>query len=85
MSSRTWIRLTPRQRGSSAGWLAESDSVHSGPVQTFRLTQASVYQAQESGLTHAQIVERESRKELVALLDELGLSVSRQLTHQELP
>jgi hypothetical protein len=44
---------------SSAGLLGrftESDSAHSGPVQTFRITQGSIYQAQESGLTHEQIV-----------------------------
>jgi hypothetical protein len=39
------------------GRIAESDSAHSGPIQTFRLTQASVYQAEESGLSHAQIVD----------------------------
>jgi Helicase conserved C-terminal domain len=39
------------------GRLAESDTVHSGPIQTFRLTQTSVYQAQESGLSYAQIVD----------------------------
>src|SRR5262249_13181981 len=38
------------------GRITESDSAHSGPVQTFRLTQSSVYQAEESGLSHAQIV-----------------------------
>jgi hypothetical protein len=35
--------------------------------------------------SHWLVVSRESRKELVALLDEFGFSVSRQLTHQELP
>jgi len=39
------------------GRIAESGSARSGPVQTFRLTQASVYQAEESGLSHAQIVD----------------------------
>ena len=39
------------------GRIAESDSAHSGPIQTFRLTQASVYQAEESGLSHTQIVD----------------------------
>ncbi|MBV8383605.1 MAG: helicase-associated domain-containing protein [Planctomycetaceae bacterium] len=39
------------------GRLAESDSTRTGPIQTFRLTQASLYQAQESGLGHAQIVD----------------------------
>ena len=39
------------------GRLAESDSVHAGPIQTFRLTQMSVYQAQESGLNYEQIVD----------------------------
>ena len=34
---------------------------------------------------HWLVVSRESRKELVALLNELGFSLSRQLTHQELP
>jgi hypothetical protein len=38
------------------GRIAESGSAHSGPIQTFRLTQASVYQAEEGGLEHAQIV-----------------------------
>jgi hypothetical protein len=44
---------------SSAGLLGrftETDTAHSGPIQTFRITQESVYQAQESGLTHEQIV-----------------------------
>ena len=36
--------------------MAESATASSGPVQTFRLTQASVYQAQEGGLGHDQIV-----------------------------
>lgn len=39
------------------GRIAESDSAHSGPIQTFRLTQASIYLAEESGLSHAQIVD----------------------------
>jgi hypothetical protein len=39
------------------GRIAESGSAHSGPIQTFRLTQISVYQAEENGLSHAQIVE----------------------------
>ena len=38
------------------GRMAESDSAQTGPVQTFRLTQTSVYQAQESGLSHDRIV-----------------------------
>ena len=45
---------------SSAGFLgriAEGDSATSGPIRTFRITQTSVYQAQESGLSLAQIVE----------------------------
>ena len=37
------------------GRLAEGDAAGSGPIQTFRLTQASVYQAQESGLDIGQI------------------------------
>jgi Helicase conserved C-terminal domain len=51
------------------GRLAESDSVHSGPIQTFRLTQTSVYLAQESGLSYAQIVDflhRHSQREAPA-------------------
>jgi hypothetical protein len=46
--------------------IAESDAAHSGLIQTFRLTQSSVYQAQESGLSHAQIVDflqRNSQRE----------------------
>jgi hypothetical protein len=39
------------------GRIAETGNAHSGPIQTFRLTQSSVYQAEESGLGHAQIVE----------------------------
>jgi hypothetical protein len=39
------------------GRLAESDSAQSGPIRTFRLTQTSVYQAQENGLSHTQIVD----------------------------
>jgi Helicase conserved C-terminal domain len=39
------------------GRLAAGDAVCSGLVQTFRITQMSVYQAQESGLSQAQIVE----------------------------
>ena len=39
------------------GRIAETGNAHSGPIQTFRLTQASVYQAEESGLGHAQIVD----------------------------
>jgi len=38
------------------GRMAESDSAQRGPVQTFRLTQASIYQAQEGGLSHDRIV-----------------------------
>ena len=37
--------------------IAEGDAAHSGLIQTFRLTQTSVYQAEESGLSHAQIVD----------------------------
>ena len=37
--------------------IAESGTAHSGLIQTFRLTQTSVYQAEESGLSHAQIVD----------------------------
>jgi hypothetical protein len=51
------------------GRLAESDSVHSGPIQTFRLTQSSVYLAQESGLSFTQIVDflhRHSQREAPA-------------------
>ncbi len=39
------------------GRLAESDSSSMGPVHTFRLTQVSIYQAQESGLSQADIVD----------------------------
>jgi hypothetical protein len=39
------------------GRIAESGSARSGSIQTFRLTQTSVYGAEESGLSHAQIVE----------------------------
>jgi len=46
----------PRAAG-LLGRLVESGSAHSGPIQTFRLTQTSVYQAEESGLDHAQIVD----------------------------
>ena len=38
------------------GRIAETGNAHSGPIQTFRLTQKSVYEAEESGLGHAQIV-----------------------------
>jgi hypothetical protein len=51
------------------GRIAEGGSAHSGPIPTFRLTQASVYQAEESGLSHAQIVEflrQHSQRELPA-------------------
>jgi Helicase conserved C-terminal domain len=51
------------------GRLAASDAVCSGPVQTFRITQTSVYQAQEGGLSQSQIVEflrRHSQCELPA-------------------
>jgi Helicase conserved C-terminal domain len=51
------------------GRLAESDSAQSGPVRTFRLTQTSVYQAQENGLGHTQIVDflnRHSQREAPA-------------------
>ena len=57
------------QTAGMLGRLAESDSVHSGPIQTFRLTQTSVYQAQESGLNYAQIVDflqRHSQREAPA-------------------
>ena len=37
--------------------IAESGTARSGLIQTFRLTQSSVYQAEESGLSHAQIAE----------------------------
>jgi Helicase conserved C-terminal domain len=49
------------------GRLAESDSAQSGPIRTFRLTQTSVYQAQENGLSHTQIVDflnRHSQREV---------------------
>ena len=39
------------------GRLAEGDSTTSGPVHTFRITQKSIYQAEESGLTKADIVD----------------------------
>ncbi len=38
------------------GRMTETDLARTGPVQTFRLTQASVYQAQESGLSHDRII-----------------------------
>jgi hypothetical protein len=51
------------------GRIAESGSARSGPVQTFRLTQTSIYEAEEGGLSHAQIVaflEQHSQRELPA-------------------
>jgi hypothetical protein len=48
------------------GRLAESGTAHAGPIQTFRLTQTSVYQAEEGGLSHVQIVDflqRHSQRE----------------------
>jgi hypothetical protein len=39
------------------GRIAETGNAHSGPIQTFRLTQRSVYQAEESGLGHDRIVD----------------------------
>jgi hypothetical protein len=39
------------------GRIAETGNAHTGPIQTFRLTRTSVYQAEESGLDHAQIVD----------------------------
>jgi len=51
------------------GRLAEGGSAHLGPIRTLRLTQTSVYQAEESGLDHAQIVDflkRHSQRELPA-------------------
>jgi hypothetical protein len=39
------------------GRIAEHDLARTGPVQTFRLTQKSIYLAQEGGLTHNRIVE----------------------------
>jgi hypothetical protein len=39
------------------GRLAETDSARTGSVQTFRITRNSLYQAQESGITPAQIVD----------------------------
>ncbi|MFI5459435.1 MAG: helicase-associated domain-containing protein [Isosphaerales bacterium] len=46
----------PRTAG-LLGRLGEAGSAHPGPIQTFRLTQTSVYQAEESGLDHRQIVD----------------------------
>ena len=51
----TSTRPTPPRPG-CLGRMAESDSTHSGPVRTFRLTQSSVYRAEEGGLGHDQIV-----------------------------
>jgi Helicase conserved C-terminal domain len=45
------------QTAGTLGQLAESDSAQSGPIRTFRLTQTSVYQAQENGLGHTEIVD----------------------------
>ena len=48
------------------GRIAESGAAHSGPIQTFRITQGSVYQAEESGLSQARILdflEQHSRRE----------------------
>ena len=48
------------------GRIAERGTAHSGPIQTFRLTQTSVYEAKESGLGQARIVEflqRNSQRE----------------------
>ena len=39
------------------GRIAEAGDVHSGPIRTFRLTQKSVYQAEEGGLGHDRIVD----------------------------
>ena len=39
------------------GRIAESGTAHSGPIQTFRITQGSVYQAEESGLSQARILD----------------------------
>jgi len=46
----------PRTAG-LLGRLTEGGSAHLGPIQTLRLTQTSVYQAEESGLDHAAIVD----------------------------
>jgi Helicase conserved C-terminal domain len=57
------------QTAGTLGRLAEGDSAHSGPIRTFRLTQTSVYQAQENGLSHTQIVDflnRHSQREAPA-------------------
>ena len=51
------------------GRIAETGNAHSGPIQTFRLTQTSVYQAEESGLGHTQIVgflQQHAQRELPA-------------------
>jgi hypothetical protein len=62
------LAYTDQADAASAGFLArmtESDTVRSGPIQTFRLTQASFCQAQEDGLSHDQIVaflERHAQK-----------------------
>jgi hypothetical protein len=51
------------------GQLAESDTTRSGPVRNFRLTRTSIYQALESGMTAAQVVDflrRHSQNELPA-------------------
>jgi len=51
------------------GRLTEGGAAHLGPIQTLRLTQTSVYQAEESGLNHAQIVDflqQHSQRELPA-------------------
>ena len=49
--------------------IAESGTAHSGPIQTFRLTQSSVYHAEESGLSPTQIaafLRENSQRELPA-------------------
>jgi Helicase conserved C-terminal domain len=64
-----YLHQADAQMAGTLGRLAESDSAQSGPIRTFRLTQTSVYQAQENGLGHTQIVDflnRHSQREAPA-------------------
>jgi Helicase conserved C-terminal domain len=52
-----YVNQADAASGALLGRIAEVTTRASGPVQTFRLTQSSVYQGQEGGLEHTRIVD----------------------------
>jgi hypothetical protein len=92
---RRFLRIQPNfdvvayldQAGTAAtgmlGRIAEGEAAQSGPVQTLRLTQASLYRAQESGLAYEAILEFLTRHSLGDLPANVARSIADWATRRE--